>query len=140
MVYSTESIVLGYINYSDTSIILKCFTEKFGIKSYLIKGIRSVKKLQLGQFNRLNIVDIESSHSKKGNLSYIKNVKSINSFQSINSNILKYNITLFISEILSSVIRHEQPDLKLFSFIKKVLYGLKTLKDFQTFIYFFYYT
>ena len=124
MVYSTESIVLGYINYSDTSIILKCFTEKFGIKSYLIKGIRSSKKrkLQLGQFNRLNIVDIESSHSKKGNLSYIKNVKSINSFQSINSNILKYNITLFISEILSSVIRHEQPDLKLFSFIKKKFY------------------
>jgi DNA repair protein RecO (recombination protein O) len=67
MVYSTESIVLGYINYSDTSIILKCFTEKFGAKSYLIKGIRSSKKrkLQLGQFNRLNIVDIESNHSKK---------------------------------------------------------------------------
>lgn len=135
MVYSTESIVLGYINYSDTSIILKCFTEKFGVKSYLIKGIRSSKKrkLQLGQFNRLNIVDIESSHSKKGNLSYIKNVKSINSFQSINSNILKYNITLFISEILSSVIRHEQPDLKLFSFIKKSFMWFENSERFSNF-------
>ena len=44
MVYSTESIVLGYINYSETSIIVRCFTKKFGVKSFLIRGIRSKKK------------------------------------------------------------------------------------------------
>ena len=44
MVYSTESIVLGHINYSETSIIVRCFTKKFGVKSYLIRGLRSKKK------------------------------------------------------------------------------------------------
>ena len=44
MVYSTESIVLGHINYSETSIIVRCFTKKFGVKSFLIRGIRSKKK------------------------------------------------------------------------------------------------
>ena len=39
MVYSTESIVLGHINYSETSIIVRCFTKKFGVKSYLIRAV-----------------------------------------------------------------------------------------------------
>ena len=123
MVYSTESIVLGHINYSETSIIVRCFTKKFGVKSYLIRGLRSKKKskLQLGQFLRLNIIDIESSNNKKGNLSYVKNVKSLVSFNSINSNIIKYNIALFISEVLMSIIRHEESDSKIFNFIKESL-------------------
>ena len=46
MLVSTEAIVLSYIKYSETSIIVKCFTESDGLKSYLIKGIRSIKKKQ----------------------------------------------------------------------------------------------
>jgi DNA repair protein RecO (recombination protein O) len=44
MLVSTEAIVLSYLKYSETSIIVKCFTQSDGLKSYLIKGIRSVKK------------------------------------------------------------------------------------------------
>ena len=108
MVYSTEAIVLGYINYSETSVIVKCLTKKYGVKSYIIRGIRSNKKskIQLGHLQRLNIVDLESKENKKGDLSYLKNIKSLISFQSINSDILKYNTALFISEVLISVINH----------------------------------
>ena len=135
MVYSTESIVLGYINYSETSIIVRCFTKKFGVKSFLIRGIRSKKKkkLQLGQFQRLNIIDVESSDSKRGDLSYIKNVKSLISFHSINSDILKYNIALFISEVLISVIRHEESDYRIFTFIKESLVWFENSERFSNF-------
>ena len=135
MVYSTESIVLGHINYSETSIIVRCFTKKFGVKSYLIRGLRSKKKskLQLGQFLRLNIIDIESSNNRKGNLSYVKNVKSLVSFNSINSNIIKYNIALFISEVLMSIIRHEESDSKIFNFIKESLIWFENSEKFSNF-------
>ena len=123
MVYSTEAIVLGYINYSETSVIVKCFTKKYGVKSYFIKGIRSNKKskIQLGHLQRLNIIDIESKENKKGELSYLKNIRSLISFQSINSDILKYNTGLFISEVLISVIKHQETDIEIFNFIKNSL-------------------
>lgn len=123
MVYSTEAIVLGYINYSETSVIVKCLTKKYGVKSYIIRGIRSNKKskIQLGHLQRLNIVDLESKENKKGDLSYLKNIKSLISFQSINSDILKYNTALFISEVLISVINHQETDVKIFNFIKNSL-------------------
>ncbi|MBT3793816.1 MAG: DNA repair protein RecO, partial [Flavobacteriaceae bacterium] len=44
MLVSTEAIVLSYLKYSETSIIVKCFTKSDGLKSYLIKGVRSAKK------------------------------------------------------------------------------------------------
>ena len=44
MLISTEAIALSSIKYSETSIIVKCFTLSDGVKSYLIKGIRSQKK------------------------------------------------------------------------------------------------
>ena len=44
MLISTEAIALSSIKYSESSIIIKCFTLSDGIKSYLIKGIRSQKK------------------------------------------------------------------------------------------------
>ena len=37
MLVSTEAIVLSYLKYSETSIIVKCFTQSDGLKSYLIK-------------------------------------------------------------------------------------------------------
>ena len=123
MVYSTEAIVLGYINYSETSIIVKCLTKKYGVKSYIIGGIRSNKKskIQLGHLQRLNIVDLESKENKKGDLSYLKNIKSLISFQSINSDVLKYNTGLFISEVLISVFKHQENDIEIFNFIKNSL-------------------
>ena len=70
MLISTESISLNYVKYSETSIIVKCFTKSDGLKSYLIKGIRSSKKksLNIGLFQPLTILEIDANHK---NLSLI---------------------------------------------------------------------
>jgi DNA repair protein RecO (recombination protein O) len=44
MLISTEAIALSSIKYSETSIIVKCLTQSDGVKSYLIRGVRSQKK------------------------------------------------------------------------------------------------
>ena len=44
MLTNSEAIILGYINYSETSIILKAYTKDFGFKSFIIRGIRTKKK------------------------------------------------------------------------------------------------
>ena len=58
MLISTEAIALSSIKYSETSLIVKCFTLSDGVKSYLIKGIRSQKKksFNVGIFKQLKII------------------------------------------------------------------------------------
>ena len=59
----TEAIILSSIKYSETSVIMKCYSEEYGILSFIIKGIRSKKrtKFSLSSIEALSIVEIEFS-------------------------------------------------------------------------------
>ena len=123
MLVNTEAIILGYINYSETSIILKSYTKEFGSKSFIIRGIRSKKKkkITLGQLQPLTILDIEFNNSKPDKLSYLKSIKIIHPFTSINTKISKINISLFLSEFLSKIFKIDITNKELYDFIKKSL-------------------
>ena len=41
MFVTTEALVLSKLNYSETSLIVRCYTRSEGIKSYILKGIKS---------------------------------------------------------------------------------------------------
>ena len=43
MLSTTRGIVLSHINYSETSVIAKVYTENYGLQSYILKGIRKSK-------------------------------------------------------------------------------------------------
>ena len=38
-VVTTKAIVLSSLKYGDSSLIVKCYTEEEGVKSYLVRGI-----------------------------------------------------------------------------------------------------
>ena len=66
MTESTNGICLHHYKYSESSVIVKIFTEKFGLKSYIMKGVRSKKsKNKLNILHSLNIVDLEVSNNDK---------------------------------------------------------------------------
>ena len=123
MLDNSEVIILGYINYSETSIILKAYTKDFGFKSFIIRGIRTKKKkkIALGELQPLTILDIEFNNSKNDRLSYLKSIKIIEPFISINTEILKMNICLFISDFLSKVLKIDLTNKDLYTFIKQSL-------------------
>ena len=123
MLTNSEAIILGYINYSETSIILKAYTKDFGFKSFIIKGIRSKKKkkITLGQLQALTILDIEFNNTKNNSLSYLKNIKIIEPFSTVNNEIIKINISLFLAEFLSKTLKIDLKNKPLFEFIKQSL-------------------
>ena len=41
---NTKAIVLSSIKYGETSLIVKCYTQEEGVKSYLIRGVLKPKK------------------------------------------------------------------------------------------------
>ena len=123
MLTNSEAIILGYINYSETSIILKAYTKDFGFKSFIIRGIRTKKKkkITLGQLQPLTILDVEFNNSKNNKLSYLKTIKVIEPFSSINNDIIKINICLFLAEFLSKTLKVDLKNIQLFEFIKQSL-------------------
>ena len=122
MLTNSEAIILGYINYSETSVILKTYTKNYGFKSFIVRGIRSKKrkKITLGQLQPLTILDIEFNNNST-KLSYLKTIKIIEPYTSINDDIIKINICLFLAEFLSKTLKIDLKNEPLFEFVKQSL-------------------
>lgn len=119
-VVTTNAIVLSSLKYSDTSLIVKCFTSKEGLKTYLIRGVLKAKKggLKAGYFQPLTQLKIVGNHNNKGNLNSIKEVQVLYSYKTIYNDIVKQSIVLFLSEILSNCIQEEEENIALFSYLE----------------------
>ncbi|MDG1830814.1 MAG: DNA repair protein RecO [Flavobacteriaceae bacterium] len=135
MLISTEAIALSSIKYSESSVIVKCFTLSEGIKSYLIKGIRSRKKnsLNMGLFQPLTILEIDANHKNNGTLESIRSAKILHPYKTIPFDIYKNSIVLFLSEILSKCIKEEEKNEALYSFIKNSMIWLDSSSHYINF-------
>ena len=137
MLISTQAISLNYVKYSETSIIVKCLTKSDGLKSYLIKGIRTSKKkkINIGFFQPLTQLELDANHRNNGNLESIRSVKIINPYKTIHLDIIKNSIVMFLSEILSKSIKEEEKNYALFNFIKDSMVWLDQSKNSVIFTY-----
>lgn len=118
MLHSTRGIVLHTVNYSETSLIAKIYTEIFGLQSYLIKGIRKQKaRIRPVLFQHLSLVDLIVYHKEKSALQTIKEGQIAFPYKSVPFEIRKSSVALFINELLYKSIREEEPNRKLFDFI-----------------------
>jgi len=135
MLISTEAIALSSIKYSESSLIVKCFTLSEGIKSYLIKGIRSRKKnfLNLGLFQPLTILEIDANHKNNGNLESLRSAKILHPYKTIPFDIYKNSIALFLSEMLLRSIKEEEKNEALYFFIKNSLIWLDSSSNYINF-------
>lgn len=119
-VVATKAIVLSSLKYSDSSLIVKCYTQKEGLKAYLIRGILKSKKggLKVAYFQPLTQLNIVASHNTKGTLNAIKEVQIFNPYKTIYKDIIKQSVVMFLSEVLSYSIKEEEKNLPLFDYLE----------------------
>jgi DNA repair protein RecO (recombination protein O) len=122
----TKAIVISSIKFQEKSLIVKCFTQSHGLKSYFIRDAFSGRKSnqKIAYFQPLTILEIEAVHKNKGTLENFKEIKVSTPFQSIHSDIYKSTIAIFISEILHHSIHEEEKNESLFSFLETALLWL----------------
>ena len=120
MQVSTKALVISKIRYKDSDLIVKCYTAKFGIKSYLIKNVLKSRKgkFKPAYFQPLTMVHIEAEHKQNRSLNFLKDVKIQNKFDSIHTNIIKSTMAMFLAEVLSIVLREEEENIPLFNFLE----------------------
>lgn len=122
MIQSTRGIVLKYYPYSESSIIVKIFTENFGLQSYIVKGISSKKsKTKLAFFQPLTLLEFLAYHKDNKSIHHLKEPVVSFHYQSIPSDTTKRSILFFLSELLYKTIREEVQDKPLFDWLYNTL-------------------
>lgn len=125
MQIKTKAIVISALRYQEKSLIVKCFTEAAGLKSYFVRNAFSGKTAQkIAYFQPLTILEIEAVHKNKGTLETFKEIKLAMAFHSVNTDVAKSTILMFVSEVLHHSIHEEEKNEDLFAFLETALYWL----------------
>jgi DNA repair protein RecO (recombination protein O) len=135
MIVATKAIVFSAIKYSEADLIVTCFTQKEGIKSYLLRRILKSKsgKLKASQFQLLTQLDLVAYHKNKGSLESIREAKVIYPYQTLHTNVIKTGMIMFLAEMLKNCIKEEEPNQDLFEYLENVLYWLDCNEEIANF-------
>ena len=118
MLHKTSGIVFKYFKYRDTSIIVKIFTEAFGLQTYIVNGVRTKSsKGKIALYQPLTLLDMVVYYKESVEINRISEVKCRSPFQSLSTDIRKTTIAMFLAEILYKTVKEEGEVKELFNFI-----------------------
>ncbi|WP_316785622.1 DNA repair protein RecO [Pedobacter frigiditerrae] len=118
MLHKTRGIVLKTTLYSESSVVVQVFTDKFGIQSYLINGVKKPKaKIPMNILQPLHLLDMVVYHKMNTQIQRIAEARPSPVFRSIPYHVIKNTIVQFLNEVLYKSIRQQNADENLFDFI-----------------------
>jgi len=129
---NSRALVIKSIKQGETSLIVSCYLEEIGYRSFLVKGLYGSKKSRFSKahFFPLNVINIHYSYNESKKLGFIKEVKSEVLFNTIHTDIQKSSVIVFLSEILNSVLREElEVNKDLFDFLLKSLIWYDNVRE-----------
>ncbi|OYU95566.1 MAG: DNA repair protein RecO [Bacteroidetes bacterium B1(2017)] len=119
MLQKCRGIVISTVNYSENSVVLKCYTDTYGLQSYMINGVKGKKgAIKPSHLMPLSLLELEVYHQQNKNLHRIKELKSSPILNHLHFELRKSTLALFMAELLGKILREEsEPDAQLFGFI-----------------------
>jgi DNA repair protein RecO (recombination protein O) len=130
MLIKCKAIVIRTIDYSETSVVLKCYTDEYGVQSYIVNGVRSKKgSIKPSHLLPLSLLELEAYHQQNKNLQRIKELKCLPQLKTVHFDMVKSAVGMFIAEVMNKTLREENhSDLPLFSY----LYNTIQVLDLET--------
>ncbi|MGM1054593.1 MAG: DNA repair protein RecO [Bacteroidota bacterium] len=135
MLVKTNAIVISALKYAEADLIVKCYTQKSGLKTYILRGIlRSKKgKFKTSMFQPLSQLELVAKHKDKGTLEYLQEAKMLNIYKTLHTDVVKSSVVLFISEILRNAIQEEEENEALYHYLETTLNWLDHHESFANF-------
>lgn len=127
----TSALVLSSWKYGESSLIVRMFTEKLGLRSYLVHGVRSrrTKSHKAALYQPLHWLDIVAYEHPQHTLHHIAEARFLKSYRSIPFNHHKTLIAIFLADFLGHVLKEEAPNEPLFFFLQESLFFLDETAD-----------
>ena len=130
MLQKTRAVVLNTIEYAEASLIVKAYTEQFGLQSFLVNGVRKNKsKHTPGIFQPLSLIEVVAFYKKPGGLHRASEVTAAPALKNIPYDIIKTTMAFFLSEVIYKSIKEEEINPELFSFIDNSIQILDLLDE-----------
>jgi DNA repair protein RecO (recombination protein O) len=135
MIVKTRGIVIKTTKYSETSLVVRVFTENFGMRTYLVRGVRKKKsRTPLNLFQPLSLIDMLVYEKVGRDLQNAKEIKANYIFSSIPYEMSKSSIVIFLNELIYKAIREEETNIELFHFLyHSLIYLDEVSSEFQNF-------
>lgn len=118
MLTKTEAIVLRYVKYGESRMIVELFTKVCGRLTFAVPIPRSGRsKVRKQMFAPLALLDVECDVRPRLSMHKISEARLSCPLPSIASDPYKLSISLFVAEFLCYALRGEQQDSGLFDYI-----------------------
>ncbi len=131
MLFKTRGIVLSHLKFRETSIIVKIFTEVFGLQTYIVNGVRSSKsKGRMALYQPLTLLDLVVYKNEQKAIQRISECRCEHPFVKIPFDMKKSAVIIFWVELISKIIKDEGlEDKNKFHFIRDQLIRLDLAED-----------
>lgn len=123
MLVTTNAIVISKLRYNDNDLIVTCYTQEYGMLSFLLRGVLKSKKgaVKTAYFQLLSQLTMVIDYKNNRSLHTIKEVKLSHLYSSLHINVIKSAVVMFIAEVLSNTLKEEEQNNTLFSFLETTL-------------------
>jgi DNA repair protein RecO (recombination protein O) len=129
MLHKTRGIVFRFTKYGDSSIIVTIFTERFGLQTYIVNSVRSKSaKGKIALYQPLTLLDLVVYYKENASIKRIKEVRCVHQYQTVQTDIRKSSIGMFMNEILNKSVKEENHAQELFDFLYNSLIFLDDQK------------
>lgn len=120
MLRKAEGIVLRATKYSETSLICEIYTREFGVRTYIINGVRRKNsRISPGLLQPMALVDLVVYHHEDKDINRIKEIKPSYIYQTLPFDVVRGAIGLFVTEVVQKTVKEPEPNVMLFEFLKK---------------------
>ena len=135
MVITTQAIVLSKLRYRDNDLIVTCYTQQYGVLSFLLRGVLKSKKglTKTAYFQLLSQLQLVIVYNPNRSLHTIKEAKPQHVYSSLHTHILKSAIVMFLAEVLSNTLKEEEQNQTLYSYLETTLLWLDTHQECSNF-------
>lgn len=121
-ILETKAVVLSSLKYGETSLIIRCYTQDFGLKSFIAKGVFSKKKRNTSLY--FPLTELELSFQPKVNeqqLVFLRSAQTSYYYETLHFHPIKSAIVFFLAEILNLVLKEETDNSDLYFYIEHSL-------------------
>jgi DNA repair protein RecO (recombination protein O) len=129
MLLSSNGIVLQSFKYGENSLISKVISEEKGLLTMISNRSKSKKNKQANFFQPLSAIQFVCYTSNRSTIHRIKELSFNNCIPQPSENIALNAIRFFLAEFLCQVIKEEEQNTTLYSFLEKKLIELNSELD-----------
>jgi DNA repair protein RecO (recombination protein O) len=129
MIQKTKAVILRTVKFGETSLVVTCYTELFGLQSYIVNGVRMASSkgtAKSAYFQPGAILDLVAYHNEFKNLQRIKEYRWAHLYQHLFSDVRKNSVAVFMIELVNKCVKEPEENNELFYFIEDALLHLDT--------------